>query len=94
MKLSEAVMPVSYFKAHASEVIRDVTENSSPIVITLNGEAKVIVHDIREYERIQESLALLKILAQSKKSLREGKVMPAKKAFAELRTRIKGIRGE
>lgn len=90
MKLSEAVKPVSYFKAHASEVIRDVTENKNAVVITLNGEAKAILQDIGEYDRTQESLALLKILAQSKKSLLEGKVKPAKKAFAELHTKIRG----
>jgi prevent-host-death family protein len=94
MKLSEAVKPVSYFKAHASEVIRDVTENKNAVVITLNGEAKAILQDIREYEKTQESLALLKILAQSKKTLQEGKVKSAKKAFAELRTKIRGSQEE
>lgn len=90
MKLSEAVKPVSYFKAHASEVIRDVTENKKAVVITLNGEATAILQDIGEYDKTQESLALLKILAQSKKSLQEGKVKSAKKAFAELHTKIRG----
>ncbi len=90
MKLSEAVKPISYFKAHASEVIRDVSESSNPVVITLNGEAKVILQDIKEYERTQQSLALLKILAQSNKSLREGKVKPAGRAFAALRAKIRG----
>jgi len=42
------------------------------------------LQDIREYEKTQESLALLKILAQSKKSLLEGKVKSAKKAFSDL----------
>ncbi|MGC2062001.1 MAG: type II toxin-antitoxin system Phd/YefM family antitoxin [Thermodesulfovibrionales bacterium] len=90
MKLSEAVKPISYFKAHASEVIRDVSESSNPVVITLNGEAKVILQDIKEYERTQQSLALLKILAQSTKSLQQGKVKPAGRAFAGLRARISG----
>jgi len=92
MKLSEAVKPISYFKAHASEVIREVSESSNPVVITLNGEARVILQDIKEYERVQQSLALLKILAQSNKSLREGKVKPAARAFATLRAKIRGTR--
>lgn len=88
MKLSEAVKPISYFKAHASEVIRDVSKSSNPVVITLNGEAKVILQDIKEYEKVQQSLALLKILAQSSKSLREGRFKPAGKVFASLRTKV------
>lgn len=89
MKPSEAIKSISYLKAHASEIINDISENQKTMVITQNGEAKVIVQDVKVYEQIQESLALLKILAMSNKSLKEKKYMPVKKAFAEVRQRIK-----
>jgi prevent-host-death family protein len=92
MKLSENVKPISYLKTHTSEVIHEIRESRNTYVITLNGEAKVVVQDIREYEKIQESLALLKILAQSKKSMEEGKVNPARKAFSNLRKKLKDSR--
>ncbi len=85
MKLSEAVKPISYFKTHASEIIRDVGESRSPVIITLNGEAKAVIQGINEYEELQESLAMLKILAQSKKSLEAGRYKPVTKAFRDLR---------
>ena len=85
MKLSRAVKPISYVKTHASEIIRDLDEIGGPVVITLNGEAKAVIQGIKEYEELQESLALLKILAQSKKSLEEGRYKPAAKAFKDLR---------
>jgi hypothetical protein len=44
-----------------------------------------VIQGIKEYEELQESLALLKILAQSKKSLEEGKYKPVAKAFKDLR---------
>ncbi|OGW35190.1 MAG: prevent-host-death protein [Nitrospirae bacterium GWC2_56_14] len=84
MKLSQAVKPISYVKTHASEIIRDI-EESGRVIITLNGEAKAVIQGITEYEELQESLALLKILAQSKKSLEEGRYKPAAKAFKDLR---------
>ena len=87
MKLSEAVKPISYIKAHASEVVRELEEKGS-IVITLNGEAKAVLQDIHEYEKTQDSLAMLKILAQSRKSLEEGKVAPFKEAFRKVREKI------
>lgn len=92
MKLNEVIKPVSYFKAHASEVIRDVVTNGKTFVITQNGEARVVVQGVQEYEQMQESLALLKMLAQSKKSLDEGHVKPASKAFTDLRGKIKELR--
>jgi len=67
MKFSEDIKPISYLKTHASEVIRDVAENQKTIIITHNGEAKVIVQDVKVYEKTQEGIALLKILALSGK---------------------------
>ena len=94
MKMSEKVKPISYFKSHASEVIRDVAENHGSVVITLNGEAKAILQDIREFEKTQETLALLKILAKSNKSLEEGKSRPARDAFQALRKRVAEWKGQ
>jgi prevent-host-death family protein len=88
MKYSEAVKPISYFKAHASEVVKDVVDNNKTMIITQNGEAKVILQDVRSFEQLQESLALLKILALSSKSLNEGKVKTASDAFKDMRNKI------
>ncbi|MBN2655748.1 MAG: type II toxin-antitoxin system Phd/YefM family antitoxin [Spirochaetales bacterium] len=88
MKLSNGVKPISYFKAHASEVINDVVENRNTMVITQNGEAKVVLQDIRSYEQMQESLALLKILALSTKSINEDNFRSANDAFSDLDCKI------
>lgn len=88
MKLSSAVKPISYFKAHASEIIRDISGRHKTMIITQNGEAKAIVQDIHLYEQMQESLALLKILALSGQSLRDGKTRPAKESFEAIRKRL------
>ena len=88
MKFSEAVKPISYLKAHASEVVRDVSENQKTLVITLNGEAKVILQDVKVYEKTQESLALLKILALSGKEIRNRNYRPIEKSFKNVRNRI------
>ena len=88
MKYSESVKPISYFKAHASEVVRDVTDNNKTMIITQNGEAKVVLQDVRTYEELQESLALLKILALSSKSLKEKKVKKVGQAFKDIKEKI------
>jgi prevent-host-death family protein len=61
MKLSSQIKPISYLKAHAAAVIRQLTEQREPLVITQNGEAKVVIQDVQSYEQTQEMLALLKI---------------------------------
>ncbi len=47
MKLSTAVKPISFFKAHAAEIIKSLSENGETLVITQNGEAKAVVQDIQ-----------------------------------------------
>ena len=89
MRPSEAIKPISYLKAHASELIRDVSNNQKTLIITQNGEAKVILQDIKLYEQTQESLALLKILAMSNKNLKDGNVKSSDQTFSDIRKRIK-----
>jgi PHD/YefM family antitoxin component YafN of YafNO toxin-antitoxin module len=54
------------------------------MIITQNGEAKAVIQDITEYERIQEALALLKMVAQGQKDYEEGKTIPADQVLGEL----------
>lgn len=89
MKLSSHIKPISYLKAHASEVIRQLTTEQEPIVITQNGEAKAVIQDVKSYEQGQESLALLKILALGNRQIEEGQVQSAESAIAQLRDRRK-----
>jgi prevent-host-death family protein len=89
MKLSEQVKPISYLKAHTSEVIRNVSRDRRAVIITQNGEAKAIVQDLDSYEKMKESLALLKIIAQGKKEIEAGEYEPLSKAFKSIRNKIK-----
>lgn len=89
MLLQESIKPISYVKAHAADIIRNVAETRTRIIITQNGEAKAVLQDIASYEETQESLALLKILALSRKDLEAGRVAPVEQAFADLREEIR-----
>jgi prevent-host-death family protein len=86
---SEAIKPISYLKTHASQLIRDVSDNQKTMIITQNGEAMVILQDIKLYEQTQESLAPLKIVAMSNKNLNDGDIKPIDQTFNDIRKRIK-----
>ncbi|PKN24311.1 MAG: antitoxin, Phd family protein [Deltaproteobacteria bacterium HGW-Deltaproteobacteria-21] len=90
MKLSSQIKPISYLKAHAAEIVRELGEKREPLVITQNGEAKVVIQDIGSYEQTQETMALLKILALGTRQIEEGKVQPAKDVIKRLRVRQEG----
>ncbi len=89
MKLSQSIKPISYLKQNTAEAVREVSESHNPMIITQNGEAKAVLVDISEYEQTQETLALLKMLAQSKASYLNGDHKSAKEAFSDIRKQIK-----
>ncbi len=91
MKLSTQIKPISYLKAHAAEIVRGLAEQGQPMIITQNGEAKVVLQDIETYERMQETMALLKILALGMGQVEAGKVRSASAVIQELRDRHKVI---
>lgn len=77
MSLAEHIKPITYLKTSAAEIVKEFAENPEPIIITQNGEAKMVVMDIREYERQKETMAMLKLLALGRKELQEGKYSDA-----------------
>ena len=89
MKLSSRIKPISYLKAHAAEIVRNLSGQGDPLIITQNGEAKVVVQDIESYEQTQETMALLKILALGTRQVEEGRVQPAGDIVQRLRERSK-----
>ena len=84
MKFSTQVKPISYLKSHAAEIIRDITESREPMLITQNGEAKLVVMDVRSYEEHEETLALLKLLALGNREVEEGHFRAADEVFADI----------
>jgi prevent-host-death family protein len=88
MKLSTRIKPISYFKSHAAEIIKTLHEAGEPYVITQNGEAKAVIQDIESYEKQQETMALLKILALGRQQIQEGKAKPASDVIARLRREL------
>ncbi|HWR77049.1 MAG: type II toxin-antitoxin system Phd/YefM family antitoxin [Gammaproteobacteria bacterium] len=84
MKFSTQVKPISYLKSHAAEIIRDITESREPMLITQNGEAKLVVMDVRSYEEHEETLALLKLLALGNREIEQGHFRAADEVFADI----------
>lgn len=89
MKLSSHIKSISYLKAHASDVVKKLSEQREPLVITQNGEAKLVVQDVQSYEETQETLALLKILALGNSQIEAEQVTAAGAAVRQVRGRRK-----
>ena len=92
MRYSSRVMPISYLKANAAEILATLTVQREPMVITQNGTAKAVLLDIDSFEETQETLALLKVLALGNHDIAVGKLKPAEDVIARLRANPNGSR--
>lgn len=74
MKISN-VQPISYLKTNTSDVVKQVLETQNPVAITVNGRVQAVVQDPVSYQKTQDQIAMLRILALGKKQIEEGKVI-------------------
>jgi len=81
------IKPISYLKAHAAEVLQNLSENREPFLITQNGEARAVIQDVASYENTQETLALLKILALGNQEIAAGKTTSIANVARRLRAK-------
>jgi prevent-host-death family protein len=82
------IRPITDLKNRTKELIREVSEGGQSVVITQNGKPKVVVMGVEEHDRLQDTLAMLKLLAQSQESLtRTGRTY----STAEVRRRAKAV---
>ena len=84
MKSSTQVKPISCLKDSIEDVIKIVTEDREPLIITLNGEEKFVIMDIRSYEKNIQTLAFLKILAFGNNEIEAGNFVSVDILFDEM----------
>ena len=90
MQLSQTIKPISYLKSKTAEIINSVNKNRQSIIITQNGEAKAVVQDIKSYENLKNSLALLKLIVQSEEDIRKNNITPQDEMFNNLEKKLFG----
>lgn len=84
MRLTTHIKPISYLKDNAAQIVKDLTESREPLLITQNGESKLVVMDVQSYEDNIQTLAMLKILALGQNQIKNGQYKTLEQAFAEV----------
>jgi prevent-host-death family protein len=83
MNLKRDIKPITYLKSRTTDVVQQVSEGRT-MVITQNGEARMVIMGVDEYDRLQGALALLKITQLSEADVREGRTIPEAEVFRRI----------
>lgn len=81
MNLKTDIKPVTYLKNKTAEVVGEVSQNRRTMVITQNGEAKIVLMDIDTYSRWRDTMALLKIIATGEAEVEAGSIITQVEVF-------------
>jgi prevent-host-death family protein len=88
LNLVEDIKPISYVKSHTAEVIRQVEEKNSPMVITQNGEAKIVLMDVKQYQNIIDTINLFKILSVGENDIKNNRIYSHEQLEKKIRSML------
>jgi len=89
MNFSRDIKPVTYLKARASDLLRQINETHRPVVITQNGEPRAVLQDPESYENMRNAIGLLKLISLGEKDIKDGKSKSQKEVFTNIENILK-----
>ncbi|MFT4926540.1 MAG: prevent-host-death family protein [Phenylobacterium sp.] len=88
MSIASHIKPISYLKANAAKIARELQSDGAPYIITQNGEAAMVVQSVEEYERKENTIAMLQMIAQAEQDIAAGNTINKDVAFANVREKL------
>ena len=91
MNIKEDIKPISYIKANAAEILKQVNNTHRPVYVTQNGEARAVLLDTESYEKMQKTIGLFKIISQGEKDIKDGNIMKNDEFFNNIEKKLNRI---
>ena len=89
MNISRDINPVTYLKARAADLLKQINETHRPVVITQNGEPRAVLQDPESYENMRNAMGLLKLISLGEEDIKDGKSRSQEEVFATIENILK-----
>lgn len=89
MNISTDIKPVTYLKAKAAELLKQINETRRPVIITQNGEPRAVLQDPKSYENMRNAIGILKLISQGEGDIRSGRVKSQEEVFKDIEITLK-----
>lgn len=92
LNLGRDIHSLSDFKRKTPEFIEQLEKTGEPVVLTINGRAKLIVQDAASYQRMLELLdraETVEAIREGLESVRQGRTMSLDQFDKEIRRQIR-----
>jgi prevent-host-death family protein len=89
MNISRDIKPVTYLKARAADLLKQINETHRPVVITQNGEPRAVLQDPESYENMRNAIGLLKLISLGEEDIKDGKSKSQERVFTSIENILK-----
>jgi prevent-host-death family protein len=89
MNISTDIKSVTYLKAKAADLLKQINETRRPVIITQNGEPRAVLQDPQSYENMRNAMGMLKLIAQGEGDIRKGKIKSQEDVFKDIEIALK-----
>jgi prevent-host-death family protein len=80
------------FKRNTNEYVKKIKKSGTPLVLTVNGKAEIVVQDAESYQRMLEVLdraETIEAVREGLESVRQGRTMSLDQFDKEMRKKIR-----
>ena len=67
--LTQDIRPLTDFKRKTATFTKQLQETGQPLVLTVNGKAELVVHDVASYQKLREMIERAEAVAGIRKGL-------------------------
>ena len=85
ISITEDIRSITELKKNTNKILQHIHHTGRPLVLTVNGKAKAVLIDAKEYEKISNALNMLKLLIPAEEDVKAGRLKEAKDFFKEFR---------
>ncbi|WP_224240636.1 type II toxin-antitoxin system Phd/YefM family antitoxin [Hyalangium gracile] len=90
MRVSESIVPVSDFKAQASEWLRRVGESGQPLVITQHGKPAGVLLSPQAFDELMAQAHFVASVEEGLADAEAGRLHSHSEVVAEMKRRFRG----
>jgi len=85
ISITDDIRSITELKRKTNQILKQIHDTGRPVVLTVNGKAEAVLVDAKEYEKITNSLAMLKLVLSGEKDIKEGNVRDVEDFFKEFK---------
>ena len=92
LNISRDIHSLSDFKRNTTDFLEQMEKTGAPVVLTINGKAKIVVQDAESYQRMLELLdkaETVEAIRQGLSDVEAGKTMSLDQFDKEMRKKIR-----